>query len=165
MTFTAWLGWLLLVLPCDAAPACKCGLLSVEDQLARAEMVFSGTVLSVAESFEAPAMAPPEPARQDSGGTWTVSSGLGIGMPQRPATLAITRTWKRAGDADADSVTVYDLLACTELFQVGTEYLVYAVRRDDGRLVTSRCERSRPLAEVPDDVRLLDSLVSPRPGP
>ena len=157
-TLPAWLGWLLLALPCGSAPVCKCRLLSVEGELARAEMVFAGTVLNVAENFVAPAMEPPEPARPDGSGGWIVSGGRGIGMPERPATFAVTRGWKGAGAGD--SVTVNDLVLCAELFQPGREYLVYAVRSEQGRLVTSRCERTRLLAEVPEDVRLLDSLAA-----
>jgi hypothetical protein len=155
MTVPAWLGWLLLVVPCGAAPVCKCGVLAVEDQVARAEAVFSGTVLHVEEHFVPPVVAPPERVGPDSSGAIRARGSGGI--PGRASALAVTRGWKGAGAGER--VVVHELLICPQLFQDGGEYLVYAVRDEHGRLVTSRCERTRPLHEVPDDVRRLDSLA------
>jgi hypothetical protein len=157
MIVPAWLGWLLLVLPAGAAPDSKCGLLSVEDELARAETVFSGTVLGMAEHYVPPA-APPSVPGPDS--TGAISAGGGMGTPGRATTFAVTRGWK--GAAGGDTVMVHDLLPYPQLFRSGAAYLVYAVREENGRLATSRCERTRPLAEVPDDVRQLDSLAAHR---
>lgn len=161
-TLPAWIGWLLLALPCGTAPVCKCAMPTVEDQFAQAEMVFSGTVLR-AGSWVRPHTAPPEPARQDSGGIWIVSAGQGTGMLDQPVTLAVTRAWK--GAADADMVTVGNLYLCGVAFEPGAEYLVYAVAEADGRPVTSFCQRSRPFSSPArdgrrDELLVLDSLAA-----
>jgi hypothetical protein len=138
MTFPGWLGWLLLALPCGTAPVCKCGIASIEAQFAHSETVFSGTVLRVGGLD----------GRQP--------------LPEQPVTLSVTRVWK--GRVAADTVVVRDRYACGAGFTEGTPFLVYAVAEADGRLVTSFCERSRPLSGAPrdgvDDLPVLESLAA-----
>lgn len=122
--------WLMLAgTPECANPAlCSCAIRSPQVSHARAEAVFEGVVTRVGE----------------------MSGELG-----QPVTLRVTRAWK---GADADTLVVYDMHPCGVYFRAGEGYLVYGMRAEDGRLYTTFCARSRPLADAGEDVRALESI-------
>ena len=151
MTIPAWLGWMLVALPCAAAPVCKCVSPGVEELFARSEMVFTGTVLQVG-TLGPPAADPRYPASR---------AADGVGALTQPVTFRLTRAWKGGG---ADTVTVGNpYLSCGPSFQPGTEYMVYAVHSEYGGLATAGCWRTREFSRLPwdgiDDVPILDSIV------
>ena len=47
---------------------------------------------------------------------------------------------------------------CSYAFRRGEKYLVYASRLDDGRLTTTICARTRPLADATEDLQYLSAL-------
>jgi hypothetical protein len=47
---------------------------------------------------------------------------------------------------------------CSYRFNEGQRYLVYARKREDGRLMAGICSRTRPLAEAAEDLRFLSAL-------
>jgi len=49
---------------------------------------------------------------------------------------------------------------CGYPFQTGAEYVVYAYKNSDGRLETSICSGTRPVAEAGDDVAYFHSMAS-----
>ncbi|HYR08708.1 MAG TPA: hypothetical protein VEQ60_13090 [Longimicrobium sp.] len=113
---------------CTGAAFCSCAIRSPEISYARAEAVFSGVVTHVGE----------------------------IGAERgQPVTLRITRTWK---GSFSESIVVRDAHPCGVVFQAGAEYLVYALRDQDGRIYTTFCARSRPLVNAAEDLRVLDRM-------
>jgi tetratricopeptide (TPR) repeat protein len=71
------------------------------------------------------------------------------------------RIWK--GDKTATTLeTSADWQACGFRFKAGSQYLVYAYGPDDnGRIETSRCMRTAPLADSSRDIALLNALLAP----
>ena len=124
--------WLMLAgaPDCTSGALCSCAIRSPEISYARAEAVFVGVVTHAGE--------------------------IG-GEHGQPVTLRITRTWK--GDS-AENIVVHDAHPCGVVFQAGVEYLVYALRDQDGRLYTTFCARSRPLAQAAEDLRVLDGMTA-----
>jgi hypothetical protein len=53
-----------------------------------------------------------------------------------------------------------DFSSCTFSFKVGQQYLVYAYNRS-GKLTTTSCSRTRPLADAADDLRHLSTMGDP----
>lgn len=83
------------------------------------------------------------------------------------AVLAVSTSWKGtttrteavlAGEAVGD---------CSRPLEVGHEYVVYAFRLDDGRLIVSLCSRTSEVVDAPDDVSYLATQpavpLPPRP--
>ncbi|HEX6372196.1 MAG TPA: hypothetical protein VF006_24980 [Longimicrobium sp.] len=147
MKALAWIVGLMLIgggaLPCAPEPFCKCGLNTVEAELARSDAVFTGVVLRVgglAGTVEAPA-----------------AGGAGAAEASWPVALRVDRVWK--GAAAGDSIVVADVAICAIGFRPGEPYLVYALRDRDGVLRTSYCMRTRALEQAAADVPLLDAVT------
>ena len=140
--------WLLSLLgalmlapePACATGACSCvGAVTPADALQRADAVFSGRVVSVREVV----LSDGEPLRR-----WT----------QRAVTLKVDRAWK---GLESDLVTVVTGMGggdCGYTFARGRRYLVYANglgEERQGALSTGICDRTRPLAQAAEDLRVL----------
>lgn len=54
--------------------------------------------------------------------------------------------------------------SCSYRFTPGTKYVVYARRKDDGRLTTDKCSRTKPLAEAAEDLKYLSALPAASTG-
>jgi hypothetical protein len=142
---------------CEDPPFCKCGLQTVQGELARSDAVFTGVVLHVGEIG---GDVVPRGARTqiDSVGSPIVTATFGWeGEPILPVTLRVDHAWK--GTAAGDRIVVSDAPMCAVGFRAGGEYVVYAIRGADGILRTSYCMRTRSLPHAADDVRVLDSIA------
>lgn len=151
MRHFAWIVGVMLsgaaAAPCASKPFCKCGMLTVQEELARSDAVFTGEVLRVG--------ALTVDARAHNPGAGGAVASAALPGPEWPVTLRVSRVWK---GGHPDSVTVLDAGVCAVGFQQGDSYLVYAIRGDDGVLRTSYCMRTRHLSEVAEDLRVLDGM-------
>ncbi|HEU4883439.1 MAG TPA: hypothetical protein VFT45_14355 [Longimicrobium sp.] len=154
MRYFAWMVGLMLsgtaAAPCVPGTFCKCGILTVQEELARSDAVFTGQVLRVGALADDPAVG--AHAQTAAGGAVAAVAPPG---PAWPVTLRVSRAWK---GGHPDSVTVLDAGGCPVGFQQGDSYLVYAIRGDDGVLHTSFCMRTRLLSTVAEDLRVLDGM-------
>lgn len=73
-----------------------------------------------------------------------------------PTTFRVVERWK---GAEGETIVVDDRLLCPMWFRVGEEFLVYAIRAEDGRLETSFCVRTRRFEKAAEDVPVLDRLA------
>ncbi|MGH7490769.1 MAG: FlgD immunoglobulin-like domain containing protein [bacterium] len=77
---------------------------------------------------------------------------------ERLARLQMERIWKGRPE-EADSVyTALNSAACGYDFQLGGTYLIYANRREPGRLWTHLCSRTAHVADAADDLKFLASF-------
>ena len=76
--------------------------------------------------------------------------------------MRVIRSWKGSFGGRVEIYTSYGGGDCGYPFVVGNEYLVYAYRAPSGRLVTSICGRTRPIAEAREDLSALGPGVRPR---
>jgi hypothetical protein len=155
----AWIVGVMLsgaaAAPCPTEPFCKCGMLTVQEELARSDAVFMGEVLRVG-ALTGDADVDAHARTAGAGGAVAAAAPAGSAWP---VMLRVSRAWK---GGNADSVTVLDVAVCPVGFHQGDAYLVYAIRGDDGVLRTSYCMRTRLLPGLADDVPLLDSIAPPR---
>lgn len=127
------------------AQACSCTPLPTPEEAAQqADAVFLGTVERFVEVIQ---RASPE------------MTGL-FGKPQhlewrrRQATLTVKTVWKGSVGPLVDVVTGMGAGDCGYEFVVDQEYLVYAYR-DETRLMTDLCTRTRPSAGAAFDLAVL----------
>lgn len=138
---------LLLITPSVAA-ACSCGGASVRPCAAywKARAVFTGVVTQVTDS--------------------DVRGGRGESV--RPFNYRLVRfkalDWFRGSRREAAQVlTEPSGVECGYRFVPGRRYLVYAVERLDGRLYTSACTATKPLAEAEADLSFIRGLPTAPP--
>ena len=143
-----WLVPVLLALwVCDAntADACSCPARSVRcgppGDFWAAHAVFTGRVTSVERLRDGPRRA-----------------------NERRVRVRILERLR--GDA-GDEATVFTGVAglCGYPFRAGQEYLIYAFRQEDGRLTTSACARTSPIADASADLAYARAAVSGRAAP
>lgn len=146
--------------PCTAAPLCKCARLSVQDELARADAVFSGVVLHVGPPAGRSVLVSTRTEFDSAGWPTVTPTYRWEGEQDTPVTLRVDRGWK--GAAAGDSITILNMAICGLGFRVGEAYVVYAVR-ERGALRTSYCMRTRALPHAADDARMLDSITRAAP--
>jgi hypothetical protein len=159
MRIFAWIAGVMLsgaaTAPCAPGSFCKCGMLSVQEEFARSDAVFTGQVLRMGALADDPVVD--APTRNTGAGSAVVAATLpGLAWP---VTLRVSRAWK---GGHPDSVTILDDGPCSVGFREGDSYLVYAILGNDGVLRTSYCMRTRLLSGVAGDVPLLDSIAPPR---
>ncbi|RIW34649.1 hypothetical protein D3H55_09035 [Bacillus salacetis] len=121
----------------NPANACSCiEPLSVEDELARSEAVFSGKAVKVTD--------------KEAGFR---KSGL------KRIIFEVHETWKGASDSQILITTGSGGGDCGIEFREGEDYLVYARQSDmyggSGDLVTIMCDRTAKLTEAVEDMELL----------
>jgi len=137
----AWLLAMVFVLGATvAASACSCApSLDVDQELHRADAVFAGRVVALELVLSS------DPA-------------IGVSLEQLRATLSVHSAWK--GDVGEQTVvyTVFTCCVCGFRFEIGEEYLVYAIEQD-GELHTSICTRTRLLGVASDDLEKLGHLT------
>jgi hypothetical protein len=98
------------------------------------DAIFAGTVTAV---------SPLEPARPYS---------------QRLVRFATVRGFRGVEETMVEVVTASDDGGCGYRFEIGRQYLVYARRGQQGRLTTSICSRTRPLADAAEDLKFFEEL-------
>lgn len=144
LLFTLVVSLLLVAFVVKEAHACSCVASSLEEQLQRADAVFSGEVVNVEEDYStSPSGGPPL---------------LG------PVTFKVEESWK---GVSKEPVVVHGYGEgggdCSIQFREGKQYLVYAQRsgRDgDGPLQTGICSGTKPLAVAREDLEALASMGS-----
>ncbi len=137
-------AWLILpvvwMAPLSAARACDCiGPKPPLEARAESAAVFEGTVIG---------MVPTGYIRN--------------GFPSRvDVTFNVTRVWKGAEMLQVHLSTPGTGSMCGYSFKAGERYLVYA--RDDGhgQLVTTLCDRTRPLKEAAEDLKAFSTDSHP----
>lgn len=75
--------------------------------------------------------------------------------------VRVLRVWKGNLGERATISTSDAGIGCGYPFARGQEYLAYAVRGPNGRLITSICSRTRPIAEARDDLAALGTGARP----
>ena len=126
-----------------ATEACSCGSSGPPCQAAwAADAIFSGTVRSIDESKQ---FSRDNPTRETVI-QFDVERRF-LNVPSGPVEIV----------TDAFST-------CSYRFTQGTKYVVYARRGDDGRLTTSVCARTKPLAEAAEDLKYLSALPAAGTG-
>jgi hypothetical protein len=124
-----------LLLAASPAIACKClPKPSPNEAMAEATAVFSGVVKSLAT---------------EGGETFVI--------------LQVSGTWKGAASQSIEVRTASSDEECGADFAVGESYLVYAYpkSRAPAEIVTTRCTRTRPMAEAAPDLNALGPAVAP----
>ncbi|HEY6247375.1 MAG TPA: carboxypeptidase regulatory-like domain-containing protein [Pyrinomonadaceae bacterium] len=77
----------------------------------------------------------------------------------RAVRLAVSESFRGLTSTDVEVYTGWGGGDCGFEFHLGEQYLVYAyMEKDDNRLVTSICSRTRPLAEASEDLSYLRNL-------
>ena len=71
------------------------------------------------------------------------------------AVFEVERIWKGVEKRTINVFTSSQSSACGYEFKKGKEYLVYASRDAEGRLITSICSRTRRMKEAGDDLKEL----------
>ena len=119
--------------------ACSCAMPGPPCQSAwNADAVFSGTVLSI-EQIE--------------------NEALGRPWESRLVKLSVQRGFINGPSGAVDIVTGAGGGDCGYQFKVGAQYLVYAMKNPStGRLSTSICSRTKPLADAVEDLRYLTTI-------
>lgn len=113
--------------------ACSCASTNPCQATGYADSIFSGRVASVE-------MLPPAESTPEQ--RIVVRINVEHGFVNAPGPVAILSM---------------DFSSCTFSFKVGQQYLVYANNRS-GKLTTSSCSRTRPLADASDDLRYLSTM-------
>ena len=116
-----------------AAVACKCRDLSVEESLAGADFVFSGTVIG---------SEPPIPIRMGSG-----DAGFSLKIGMVGWRMVASRTWK---GAVPETVTVYsdkERASCGYPFERGKQYLIFAKASGPESWHDPMAPRTSPVAQ------------------
>ncbi|HEX8558482.1 MAG TPA: carboxypeptidase-like regulatory domain-containing protein [Pyrinomonadaceae bacterium] len=127
------------------AEACTCGGPgSPCEELGSAAAVFVGTVTDVATR-------PRKPFDESGGMDWAPTT----------VTFAVAEAFHGVSGAEAQVSTGLGGGDCGYGFERGVTYLVYAHRaaKDDARLYTGICSRTRPLAAAAEDLEFLRSLA------
>jgi hypothetical protein len=142
-----WPGLLLVMAVSLAVPsateACSCYSSGPACQAAwSADAIFSGTVRSI------------EVSEQFNGNRQVLETVIRFDVEQR---------FLNVPPGPIEIVTD-GLSTCSYRFTRGEKYVVYARRLEDGRLTTSICSRTRPLAEAAEDVKYLSALPAARTG-
>jgi hypothetical protein len=88
-----------------------------------------------------------------------VFAGTVTKMDSPLVTVAVSQRWKGPSNA---TLTVSNPPVCAYPFEVGKDYLIFAVE-DDGLLQVSICQGIRPLAEASAAIVQLNSIFSPHP--
>ncbi len=129
--------------PADCLPVrCTCmSPPSPQIALTSADAVFLGSVTDIRE-------------------TRLVLDGMETEIPAREVTFRLHAAWKGVGSADrtARIVTGHGDGDCGFSFRVGTAYLVYAQRGEDGGFSTSICSRTAAASAARPD---FDALGQP----
>ena len=170
MILPVWFWLVLAPAPCGETAWCKCAQPGIEEDYARSEAVFRGVVQALGERTDDGFESIVTPLPPDSNGMPVVSVQVrrtGSGLPGQRVTFRVTGRWK---GARADTLAVVNLDLCGVVFEPGREYLVYAERDPDGKLVTSFCHRSRAFVPDPrsifapaaEDLPVLDRLARGR---
>jgi len=117
------------------ATACSCSRTSVTDAFARADVVFTGRVVSIRLGIplepDAISTADPVLITLDVSGYW-----------KGPVGRVMTVTTRRSE------------MSCGFTFQTGRDYLVYADKGEAG-LTTGLCERTSSVTKAADDLKSL----------
>lgn len=131
------------------------------------------TALTVDQEARACTCAPPPPPAQELERVDAVFAGQVVEITEvsggRPETVLVVRmavddVWK------GDVVEVVEVRTnaqggtCGYGFRAGRAELVYASVGDDGRFVTSMCDRTAPLDDAHADLAALGEPDEPRPG-
>jgi hypothetical protein len=130
-------AFLLFTTHPDPAFACLCGSGGPPCQAYfRVDAVFAGTVTAI--------------SRVD-------------GPPDRPflqrlVSFATVRAFRGVEGTQVDVFTFADEGGCGYEFKIGRRYLVYARRIPEGRLTTSICSRTGPLADATEDLKFIEGL-------
>lgn len=122
---------LVLVHP-EAAQACSCVMPTFEEQRAQSAAIFEGRVDAI---------------RADGDEVVVV--------------FHVTQAWRGVTTERVEIRTASSSAACGYAFEVGTHYLVYAGRRNEGPLAVSLCSRTAPADDANDDRQLLGSGTIP----
>jgi hypothetical protein len=137
----------LLMTP-DATLACCGGTLSSPDAYVSASDVF---ICKVVEIFQ-----PPPEMTHNSDGSVSVSESTKPGFVR----LSVEKSYK--GNQGTEVQLPLNRTSGGYWFEVGEEYLVYA-DREDGKLSTGKCRRTRPLSRATSDIKYLEALQQGEP--
>ena len=133
----------LLTIGAAEAAACSCALSRTETScrdLAAADAIFAGEVVSI------------DPVMRDI-------KGRPVAAAQR-VTLRVLEAFDGAVGTEVHVLTSPDGPSCGYPFDKGSRYLVYAYARPDGQLTTSRCSRTKHLANIGGELRFLRAPAS-----
>ncbi|MBM6616230.1 hypothetical protein [Bacillus suaedaesalsae] len=119
--------------------ACSCMAPgSVEEEFSKVNAVFSGKVIRIEES---------SPSSPDDF------------MPVK-VVFEVKNTWKGTQDSEVAVFTGTDSASCGYSFVQGKNYLVYATE-SEGKLITSLCSITKPLAAADKDLSILKDGEQP----
>jgi hypothetical protein len=141
MKLSAALVLLLVCLPNDMQ-ACTCaGPRPPCQAYWEANVVFAGTVIQIGVS--------------DSKAPFS----------QRLIRLSVTDPFRGMTGSEAEVLTGWGDSDCGYGFRLGTDYLVYAhLNKENNKLYTSICSRTRPLSNAADDLKFIRGLTKAEPG-
>jgi hypothetical protein len=138
-----------VILTASRVDACSCaGGGSLADYARTSDLVFVGRVTAI------------ESARAEVRALSDGSGSVGGGRRRKTATLDVEKVYR--GDIGAVAHLRSDWDSCDLTFTVGEVWLVYAMRRDDG-IETSKCSRSRLVANGRADLEYFEGLHAGRP--
>lgn len=124
------------------AMACSCGNESnVQIALEQADAVFAGRVIALK-------LAP----------RLSEDPTVSFAIEDLEVTVAVHSRWKGEITAETLVYTAFTCCVCGFPFQIGEEYLIYALADDEGKLRTSICSQTALLANASDDLGLLGNL-------
>jgi predicted RNA-binding Zn-ribbon protein involved in translation (DUF1610 family) len=140
----------------EAAEACVCGVLGMDESYSSAATVFIGKVESVTRQFEGRVKPQDEPPVRD--GRMKRFSLSGISRPVTTFSVSTVFTGPKMIRLEYKGRGTN----CDFRFTPGESYLIYAAPRDGG-LEIDRCVRIRLLSEAAEEVKHLESLRAGRP--
>lgn len=139
---------LLPLLMPNASFACCGGTLGSPAAYASASDVF---ICKVVQVFQ-----PPSEMTHNSDGSVSVSQSTKPGFVR----LSVEKSYK--GDQGTEVQLPLDRTSGGYWFEVGEEYLIYA-DREDGKLRTSKCMRTRLLSKAASDIKYMEALQQGEP--
>ncbi len=139
---------LALLLTPDANLACCGGTQGSPDAYVSASDVF---ICEVVEVFQ-----PPPEMTHNSDGSVSVSGSTKPGFVR----LSVEKSYK--GDQGTEVQLPLDRTSGGYWFEVGEEYLIYA-DREDGKLRTGKCMRTRSLSKASSDIKYLEAIQRDEP--
>ena len=80
---------------------------------------------------------------------------------QRRLRTEVLQVWKGTIARRVDLFSAEDRDDCGDALEEGREYLVYASRAPNGRLIIPYCSRTRPITRAAEDLAALGSGISP----